>query len=163
MLLACVYGLRVSDIRGLHFSSIHWSKEAISLYQKKTKKYVELPLIEEAKLALLDYIKNVRPALSGPHVFIRHLCPHIPYSEKANFGSKVAVYFEKAGINTDNKHRGLHSMRYSLATNLLSNDVSANQISAILGHATIKSTKQYIWSDLVHLKAAALEVPAYGA
>ena len=161
MLLACVYGLRVSDIRELYLSSIHWQKRTISLYQKKTKRYVELPLTEETMLALLDYLRNVRPSSPDPHVFIRYLHPHVPYSEKDNFGSKVTAYFRKAGVNTDNKHHGLHSMRFSLATDLLSDDVPINEIAAILGHTTIKSTKQYIWSDLKHLKAAALEVPAY--
>ncbi len=161
MLLACVYGLRVSDIRELYLSSIHWQKKTISLYQKKTKRYVELPLTEETMLALLDYLRNVRPSSPDPHVFIRYLHPHVPYSEKDNFGSKVTAYFRKAGVNTDNKHHGLHSMRFSLATDLLSDDVPINEIATILGHTTIKSTKQYIWSDLKHLKAAALEVPAY--
>lgn len=161
MLLACVYGLRVSDIRELHLSSIHWQKRTISLYQKKTKRYVELPLTEETMLALLDYLRNVRPSSPDPHVFIRYLHPHVPYSEKDNFGSKVTAYFRKAGVNTDNKHHGLHSMRFSLATDLLSDNVPINEIATILGHTTIESTKQYIWSDLKHLKAAALEVPAY--
>ncbi len=162
MLLACVYGLRVSDIRGLSISSIHWKNRTISLYQVKTKRFVELPLIDEVAFAILDYMKNVRPESDDPHVFLRHLAPHIPYSTKDNFGSKVSHYFRKAGVNTTGKHHGLHAMRHSLATNLLAENTATNEIAAILGHSTVKSTKAYIWSDIKHLRLAALEVPSYG-
>lgn len=162
MILACVYGLRVSDIRGLQLSSIHWKSRMISLYQVKTKRFVELPLIDEVALAILDYMKNVRPKSDDPHVFLRHLAPYVPYSAKDNFGSKVSRYFKKAGVDTTGKHHGLHSMRHSLATNLLAENTAINEIASILGHSTIKSTKPYIWSDIKHLRLAALEVPGYG-
>lgn len=158
MLLACTYGLRISDIRNLRFSSINWEARIIALYQIKTKKYVELPITDDVLYALLDYIKNVRPKSDDPHVFIRHVAPHIPYSSKDNFGDKVTAYFIKAGVNIDGKHHGLHSLRHSLATNLLGEDIPINEISSILGHSNAKSTKKYIWSDIKHLKCCALEV-----
>ena len=161
MLLACIYGLRVSDIRNLLLESIHWEERTISFYQIKTRRYVELPLIDEVALSILDYLKNVRPISDDPHVFLRHTRPFIPYSQKDNFGSKVSHYFKKAGVNTEGKHHGLHSMRHSLATNLLGDDTAVNEIAFILGHASIKSTKPYIWSDIKHLKMCALEVDCY--
>jgi integrase len=163
MLLACIYGLRVSDIREMLISSINWKEHKITLFQKKTRKYIELPLTVAAKFALLDYYKNVRPASSDPHLFIKHLHPHTPYSSYVNFGSKVAIYFKKAGVDTTGKHHGLHSMRFSLATELLAEGVSIDEISSILGHKKIAATKGYVWSDIKHLKAAALEVPVYGS
>ena len=163
MLLACVYGLRVSDIRGLQLKSLHWKEKTISLYQIKTKRYVELPLTDGVTLALLDYIKNVRPESDDPHVFLRHTRPYIPYSSKDNFGSKVSYYFKKSGVDTNGKHHGMHSMRHSLATNLLEEDTAVNEIASILGHSSIKSTKPYIWSGIKHLKMCALEVGSYGS
>ncbi len=163
MLLACVYGLRISDIRELQFKSLHWKEKTISLYQIKTKRYVELPLMGGTALALLDYIKNVRPESDDPHVFLRHTRPHIPYSSKDNFGSKVSYYFKKSGVDTNGKHHGMHSMRHSLATNLLEEDTAVNEIASILGHSSIQSTKPYIWSDIKHLKMCALEVDRYGS
>ena len=86
----------------------------------------------------------------------------MPYSRKDNFGSKVSYYFKKAGVNTDEKHHGLHSMRHSLATNLLGENTAINEIASILGHSSAKSTKRYIWSDIKHLKLCALEVISNG-
>ncbi len=162
MLLACIYGLRISDIRELKLESIHWKEQKICLYQYKTKRFVELPLTEEITLALLDYIKNVRPSCDDNHVFIRHTRPYQPYSKKDNFGSKVSYYFKKSGVDTNGKHHGLHSMRHSLATNLLGENTAINEIASILGHASSKSTKRYIWSDIKHLKLCALEVISNG-
>jgi len=61
MLLACVYGLRSYDIKTLRISNIDWSQSLIKLNQHKTKHYLQLPLTEEVKLVLLDYLKNARP------------------------------------------------------------------------------------------------------
>ena len=71
-------------------------------------------------------------------------------------------HFKKSGVNICGKHHGLHSMRHSLATNLLGEDTAVNEIASILGHSSIKSTKPYIWSDIKHLKMCALEVDSYG-
>lgn len=162
MILACVYGLRASDIRNMQQSSIHWKQKTISLYQQKTKRYLELPLTHEVLFALLDYLKNARPIVTDPNLFIRLRSPHTPYSSHDHFGSKVSVYFKIAGINTQHKHHGLHSMRHSLATLLVAENVPINEVATVLGHTTVESTNKYIWSDIHHLKAAALEVPYYG-
>lgn len=162
MLLACVYGLRVSDIKALSLSSIRWKNRVISIRQVKTKRLLELPLIDEVMFALLDYLKNARPTSDDPHVFLRRLSPHTPYSKKDNFGSKVSVYFRKAGVDTNGKHHGLHSMRHSLASNLLAENTPINEIASIAGHLNVRSTKAYIRSDIQHLRLAALEVPSYG-
>lgn len=162
MLLACVYGIRSSDIKTLKLYDIDWMNSRITLTQFKTKQEVSLPLTEAVMLALLDYIKNARPVSAYPNVFIRLRRPYIPYSMNDHFGDKVAVYFDKAGVVTDGKHHGLHSLRHSLATVLLTDDVPVNEIAVILGHSSITSAKAYIWSDIDHLRSAALKVPFYG-
>lgn len=161
MLLACVYGLRVSDIRELELSSLHWKRNTIGLFQYKTKNYIELPLIQSVCLALLDYLRNVRPNVQDPHVFIKHRCPHEPYSTNVHFGSQVSEVFSIAGINTYGKHHGLHALRHSLASWLMEADTNIHEVAVILGHTTVATTKNYIWSDIAHLKSAALEVPPY--
>ena len=159
MLLACVYGLRSSDIKALAFADINWSSRIITVTQFKTHKEVSLPITDEILFALLDYIKNARPRVDNPKVFIRLRKPHIPYSMNDHFGDKISPYFEAAGIDTKGKHHGLHSLRHSLATNLLEMGTPVNEIAVILGHTSAASTKTYVWSDIEHLRIAALEVP----
>lgn len=161
MLLACIYGLRSYDIKNLGMSNIDWRNSLISLSQHKTKHYLQLPLTEEVKFALLDYMKNARPPVADDHVFIKLRSPHKPYSENDHFSGKIKHYFTLAGIITDRKHAGLHSMRHSLASNLMSDNTPISEIAAILGHTSAQSTRQYVWSDISQLRTAALEVPAY--
>lgn len=160
MVLACVYGLRSYDIKTLAISSIDWTNSLISLNQHKTKRYLQLPLTEEVKFALLDYMKNARPPVADDHVFIKLRSPHKPYSENDHFSGKIKHYFALAGIITDRKHAGLHSMRHSLASSLMGDNTPINEIAAILGHTSAQSTRQYVWSDISQLRTAALEVPA---
>lgn len=159
MLLACVYGLRSSDIITLDFDDINWEKRTITIMQVKTHKEVYLPITDEVLFAMLDYIKNARPKVENPKVFIRLKKPHIPYSKNDHFGDKIFPYFEIAGVDTKGKHHVLHSLRHSLATSLLDIGTPVNEISVILGHTSAASTKTYIWSDIEHLRIAALEVP----
>lgn len=161
MLLASVYGLRSSDIRTLQLSNVDWKKQCIRLSQQKTKRYIELPLIQEVCLALLDYIKNARPETTDAHIFIRQRPPHVPYADDNRFAEKVRAYFKKAGINTDRKHAGLHSMRHSLATGMMSDGVQISEIATILGHTSPQSTTRYIWSDISQLRKASMEVMPY--
>ena len=159
MILACVYGLRSSDIKDLRFDDINWKSRTITIIQFKTHKSVSLPITDEVLFALLDYIKNARPRVDNPNVFIRLKKPYIPYSMNDHFGDKILPYFEIAGVDTKGKHHGLHSLRHSLATNLLKTGTPVNEIAVILGHTSAASTKTYVWSNIEHLRIAALEVP----
>jgi site-specific recombinase XerD len=161
MLLAGLYGLRSYDIRTIEFANIDWKRKVIILNQHKTGRYIELPLIQEVFLAMLDYVKNVRPKTTDPHIFIRQRSPHVPYSNNNHFAPKIAAYFKEAGIITANKHSGLHSMRHSFATALLKDNVPINDIANILGHTSPQTTTAYIWSDIEQLRNAALEVIPY--
>jgi integrase len=62
-----------------------------------------------------------------------------------------------AGIRQDAKdRRGFHSLRHYVATRLFSEETPLPIISSILGHRNKDSTKVYLSSDLVHLRACAL-------
>jgi integrase len=101
---------------------------------------------------------NVRPDTKDTHLFIKQRSPHEPYSDDNHFSGKISAYFKKAGINTDRKHAGLHSMRHSQATILMGECVPINEIATVLGHTSPQSTTRYIWSDFNQLRSAALEV-----
>lgn len=65
----------------------------------------------------------------------------------------------RAGIPIDKSKRyGWHSLRHSLATNLLQNEVDASTISDILGHSDPQVAKHYLRVDINGLRKCALEV-----
>lgn len=49
LLLALQYGIRISDILALKVSDIDWEMMKIEFYQKKTNKYISLPVTEAVK------------------------------------------------------------------------------------------------------------------
>ena len=65
-----MYGLRNSDIVHLKKENILWNENKIELIQYKTKRLLELPLTENVKYALLDYLKNARPNIDSPYIFL---------------------------------------------------------------------------------------------
>lgn len=65
----------------------------------------------------------------------------------------------KAGIEVAGKKHGLHSMRYSLASNLLSENTPIPVITGILGHKSSDTTNMYLRIDTSMLHSVALEVP----
>lgn len=64
-----------------------------------------------------------------------------------------------SGISTEGRHHGPHSLRHSLATGLLKENIPVSEISDILGHASTLTTETYLSVDTTHLKELSLEVP----
>ena len=98
LLLAIVYGLRNSDIVHLKKENILWNENKIELIQYKTKRLLELPLIENVKYAILDYLKNARPNIDSPYIFLPTKPPYT-YVDMKNYSSlykSVEFYIKKA-------------------------------------------------------------------
>lgn len=158
--LICYLELRISDIINLKLSNINFNNNTISIIQYKTNKLLTLPLIEEIKYPLLDYLKNVRQNNTNlDYVFITNTLPYRQKIEIKTYRHIVSKYLKKAGINIDGRKHGFHSLRHSFSTSLLKENVSLYSISTILGHTDIKSTMSYLDIDIIKLKELALEVP----
>ncbi len=159
----CIFsylGMRASDVASLRFSSIDWRQGHISLTQFKTGQPLFLPLLDEVKYPLLDYIKNARPGSDDTeHIFIRMRAPYTRYPSGNALYSVVSRCIKRSGINTNGRHFGPHALRHSLASNLLAKHVPVSGISDILGHASVLTTEIYLTVDETHLKDLALEVP----
>lgn len=56
--LIAFLGLRVGDVINLKFDNIDWENNQINIVQQKTNQYLTLPLIDEVKFPLLDYLKK---------------------------------------------------------------------------------------------------------
>jgi site-specific recombinase XerD len=57
------------------------------------------------------------------------------------------------------KKHGAHSLRHSLATNMLKKNVSLPVISTVLGHQTTETTKIYLKVDSNNLRSCTLKMP----
>lgn len=158
VLLAARYGLRASDIIGLRFCNLDWESNLITVIQQKTSKKVSLPLSEEVGNAIIEYIKHGRPSIDSPFVFLKARAPYGPLGSNILNGV-VGEYMRLAGIDTRGKKSGPHSLRHSLATNLLKNNEPLPVISEILGHSSTESTNTYLRVSYDMLRQCALDVP----
>lgn len=156
LLMASLLGIRAGDIRDMKLGNIKWDSDTIEFTQSKTKKFLQLPMLHELKFALLDYLKNVRPVTQSENIFIQMNAPHKPYGSNNKFDYVLRKYL--GDINIEGRKKGLHSLRFSAAGNLLSEGVNIITICNILGHNYYDTTNQYLKIDLNQLRKAALEV-----
>jgi integrase/recombinase XerD len=158
LLLVVRLGLRVSDIRGLKFHNLNWGGKTISLTMQKTKQPLKLPLLDDIGWAIIDYLKNGRPETKCDSVFVRHRAPYDSFGENESFFRELHRYMIKAGLEIPlDVHCGLHSLRSTLARNMLEAKVSLPVISEVLGHQSINTTSIYLKIDLNGLKRCALD------
>lgn len=157
LLLASRLGLRASDICQLSFENIDWENNQIDLITHKNGNPLQLPLTAEIGNAIIDYIKNGRPNSDYRNIFLRHIHPIEPLTGSGLHGV-LQRYFWNSGINIKNRKHGPHSLRHSLATNLLDNNTLLPTISDILGHKSTTTTQIYLKVDISHLKKCALPV-----
>ena len=158
LLLACRLGLRLGDIRALRLENLDWEAATIDIIQSKTGAPLQLPLTEEVGEALIDYLRAARPQTDRREVFLKLTPPFAPFSKSNNLYYIVTHWRELAGIEFRSKRRcGLHSLRHTLATELLRAETPFHVISEILGHATTASTLIYAKADVEALRSAALD------
>lgn len=159
MLLAAVLGMRVGDIKALRMSDVDWRAKTVSFVQGKTKVPNVLPMPEEVWLALADYVKNERPESDSDVVFLTARAPYRPISRAHTLHHMVSKAYDGAGVDVGGKHHGMHSLRHSAATNMLSGGTGYPVISAVLGHSSANVTRRYLSIDVESLRQIALEVP----
>jgi len=159
LLLATILGLRSSDIINLQLNDIKWSSGTIEFIQKKTGLFTQLPLPENLKHALADYIENGRQAAEYGNLFLRARAPITPYNGTVTIYNTVSKYIKVSGILIGQRNRGPHSLRHSMASGMLENKTSLPVIASALGHSSTKNTGRYIRIDIELLRSVALEVP----
>jgi len=157
ILLVARLGIRVSDLIRLRFEDIKWDKNCIHTVQYKTNEPLVLPLFEDVGNSIIDYIQNGRPATLSDLIFVKHKPPFEKFSDNNHLYGMFNKYLVKSGIEvTPDKNHGMHSLRHTLANELLRNDIPLPVISEILGHKSLASTMQYLRADVEQLRYCTL-------
>jgi integrase/recombinase XerD len=158
LLMIVRLGLRVSDIRRMKLSSLNWTRKTIHIIMQKTGQPLELPLLDDVGWAIIDYLKNGRPQTSCDRLFVRHRAPFDAFGENESFYRELHRYMAAAGIDIPSGvHCGMHSLRSTLARNMLETKASLPVISETLGHQNINTTSIYLKIDINGLRRCALD------
>jgi len=164
LLLASRLGMRVGDIKRLRLEHIRWDEARIEMPQSKTGEPLLLPLTEEVGWALIDYLRNGRPDSAHREVFLGLQAPYAPFAPiNGNLYHVVSHYREPEKIKGGQERgRGLHSLRHTMASNLLAEGVGLETIAGILGHRSLDTTRIYTKVDIRGLRSVALDPEEVG-
>ena len=154
--LALRTGLRSVDIVRMKLSDIDWVNDTIAVAQSKTGRPFRIPLSADVGNHLSSYILIERPRTDTPYVFLRSQAPHRALSGHAACYALVRKSFARAGIRLGRERKGLHVIRHSLASRMLSRGVPITTISSVLGHANKASTDVYLATDEPRMRECGL-------
>lgn len=117
-----------------------------------------MPLTDEAFDALVDYLKHARPKVLDRRIFIRDKAPLRGFVSAAAITSLVSAHVIRSGIQRA-VYKGPHLLRHTLATMLVNRGTPIKQVSDMLGHKEIETTRIYAKVDLTSLRKIANPFP----
>lgn len=126
-------GLRLSEGLKLTVKDLDFDKKTIFINQGKNYKDRIVPMSQGVYNILENYVYNFRnlQKLNHNRLFINAKAPLRRSLEQLKITSNI------------NKRLTLHILRHSIATHLLQNGVSIENIAQFLGHTSLESTQIY--------------------
>jgi site-specific recombinase XerD len=157
LLLLARLGLRAGDIVHLRLNDIDWKSASIQVCGK-TCHPMRLPLTQEVGQAIVTYLKEGRPRTNTDAVFILCRAPFSPLGDSSTVSMIVAKAFRRAGVVRPSRGAA-HLLRHSLATSLLRQGASLQDIATILRHRSLETTRIYAKVDIPSLRQIAQPWP----
>ena len=144
-------GARVSELCGLDFSDIDYSRNTIRVLGKGNKERT-IPLGNPAMKALNSWIKSARPLVasdkSGAAVFLG------ARGKRIDQRTVRTVVYEALSALEGVERMGPHGLRHSAATHLLEGGADLRTVQEILGHASLATTQIYTHVSTERLQKA---------
>jgi integrase len=157
-LLALRLGIRSSDIRNLKIGDIDFNVKTINFIQRKTQTPQRLELLPEIDTAIRAYLTDARQECHLQNLFLTVRSP-IRQISRQLIRDIISHHLDASGINVGNRKRGPHSLRRTLASELVSENVPYDAVRKILGHEDPNSIKHYVKFDIEGLRPCAIDVP----
>lgn len=158
LVLLATVGMRASEIAALTLENFHWRKRVVTIPSCKSRRERDMPLTDEAFDALVDYLKHARPKVLDRRIFIRDKAPLRGFVSAAAITSLVSAHVIRSGIQRA-VYKGPHLLRHTLATMLVNRGTPIKQVSDMLGHKEIETTRIYAKVDLTSLRKIANPFP----
>ena len=155
--LLSTYGVRGGQVRALRLQELDWANDQILFKATKHGKDIRVPMTLEVGEALLNYLRNGRPACSCPEVFLTSRAPYQCFPHSNTLSAIVQRRLRAAGI--DLPSAGAHAFRHGFATRMLRQGHALKAIADVLGHRHLSTTFLYTKVDFNALKQVALEWP----
>lgn len=130
-------GLRLSEGLKIRFQDIDFERKTVFVEKGKNYKDRFIPMSTGVYNGLQDYIYNFRNKTKPPHnrLFLK---------SKGNL-NQMLKHLQNVceDEQIQQKRLSMHVLRHSIATHLLQNGMSIENISLFLGHSSLESTQIY--------------------
>lgn len=158
LLMLAAYGCRPGEIAALRLEHVDWREETIALPRPKTRTTTSLPLLPQVGSALVDYLRNARPASPAREVFLR---AHHPFTGLATGSTVSGIVRQRllaAGLEVP-KRCGAYGFRHEVALNLLRAGYPRAVVGDVLGHRNEQTTQWYLKLPTEDLRDVCLALP----
>lgn len=152
MMLLAVYGLRRGEVARLQLDDLDWTGERIRVTRSKISRIQYVPLVPAVGVAVLRYLREVRPRCSERILFLSLKAPIRPLSAMS-ISPIVRSRLKASGLVQP--HSGAHCLRHACASHLLASGFTMKEIGDHLGHRSVNSTFDYAKIDLAGLREVA--------
>lgn len=149
LLLLARLGLRAGDIVQLRLGDIDW-KGAWVQVSGKSRRQTRLPLTQEVGKALVAYLKGGRPRTHADAVFIRSHAPFQAFRSHSAVSMIVGQAIRRAKVTRPSRGAA-HLLRHSVATSMLRQGATLQDVAALLRHRSIETTQIYAKVDVTSL------------
>jgi site-specific recombinase XerD len=160
LLLLARLGLRAGDVVALELGDIQWRTAEITL-RGKGRRIDHLPLHCEVGDALVAYLRD-RVRSTSRRVFLREIAPRVGLSGPSAIGAVVRCALAGAGLRAPRRCVS-HLFRHSLASRLLRQGASMDEIAEVLRHRSPSTTAIYAKVDFETLRSVARSWPVSGS
>ncbi len=143
-------GLRAVEVWRLRISDLDWEEARIRI-QGKGGRGSMVPLTQRSGNAILDYLETSRPVSPFESLFLRVSRPHVPLANAAEISGIARKALARCGHTG-----GAHVFRHTLATELLRDGRSLDDVATVLRHKSLDSTTIYAKVDEPMLQQLAI-------
>ena len=157
LLLLARLGLRAGDIVQLQLGDIDWKGAWLSV-TGKSRRQTKFPLTQEVGQAIIDYLQDGRPQADTTALFVGSRAPFRAFASHCAISVIVAKAMQQADVHCPSGGAA-HVLRHSVATSMLRNGTSLQDIAVILGHRSITTTQIYAKVDRPTLQQIAQPWP----
>jgi site-specific recombinase XerD len=155
-LLLARLGLRAGDIMQLRLSDIDWQGAWIHVCGKG-RRVTRLPLTQELGDAIVAYLQEGRPSAQTDALFVGCRAPFRAFAPGV-VPLIVGRALDRAGVVRPSRGAA-HLLRHSVATSMLRQGASLQDIGALLRHRSIETTQIYAKVDVPALQQIAQPWP----
>ena len=160
ILLMARLGLRAPEVIAIQLDDIDWRAGEV-LVRGKGGFHDRLPLPPDVGEALARYVRDERVATSRALFVTRHAA-NSPFKDGQIINAILREAFVASGVKPSGRYIGSRILRHSLATNLVRNGASLEEVGDVLRHRSRATTMIYAKLDMDGLRSIAQPWPVTG-